>query len=73
MLRYLARRIYMYIYIPVYVYITVSVAKITVHIVKCAGAHRNFSCATSNYSNVVFCVYAIINISFLLSHHIWSM
>ena len=42
---------------------TVSVAKMTVHTVKCTGAHRNFSNATnnylnltSNYLNAVFCV-----------------
>ena len=33
---------------------TLSVAKITVHTVKCTGAHRNFLSATSNYSNAVF-------------------
>ena len=28
--------------------------KITVHTVKCTGAHRHFSSVTSNYSNAVF-------------------
>ena len=31
---------------------TVSVAKITVHTVKCTRKHCSFSCATSNYLNV---------------------
>ena len=34
-----------------------SVAKITVHTIKCTGAHRNFLSATNNYLNAVFCVY----------------
>ena len=46
---------------------TVSVAKITIHTIKCTGAHRNFSSSTSknshvtsNYSNTVFCMYATV-------------
>ena len=31
-------------------------AKITVHTVKCTGTHCNFSNATMNYPNAVFCV-----------------
>ena len=31
-----------------------SVAKISVPTVECTGVHRNFSNATSNYSNAVF-------------------
>ena len=33
-------------------HLSTSVVKITVHTVKCTGAHRNFSSATRNYSNV---------------------
>ena len=32
----------------------VMAVKITVHTLKCAGTHRNFSSATMNYTNAVF-------------------
>ena len=53
-----------------------SVAKITVHTVKCTGAYRNFSSATSNYSNAVVCVHAFIfnyNFTHLRFGELWEM
>ena len=32
------------------------------HTVKCTGAHCNFSSATMNYPNAVFCVYSRTNL-----------
>ena len=35
------------------------------HTVKCTGTHRNFSSATMNYQNAVFCVRILSQTSFL--------
>ena len=43
-------------YFYINVVFTVSVARIIVHTIKCPGTHRNFSSATMNYPNAVFCV-----------------